>query len=158
MSALRPDSGGGHAPSRRTLSPATGPRLLRAPHLTRMFASWEAGQRAVTVPAYRLAVVDIDGAPSEALGFAPLTTQGEQPRSVAAPSNSSASTGAPQPAPAALGARLIRSGAVCGAGASLLGLALASCLASLTAAFRALEVTSSSAAARSRPEVRTNAA
>ena len=44
--------------------------------LKRMFAYWEAGERAVTVPAYRLAFVDIYGAPPEVLGFAPPDESG----------------------------------------------------------------------------------
>ena len=44
--------------------------------LKRMFAYWEAGERAVTVPAYRLAFVDIYGAPPEVLGFAPPDASG----------------------------------------------------------------------------------
>ena len=44
--------------------------------LKRMFAYWEAGERAVTVPAYRLAFVDIYGAPPEVLGFAPPDDSG----------------------------------------------------------------------------------
>lgn len=39
--------------------------------LKRMFAYWETGERAVTVPAYRRAFVEIYAAPPEALGFAP---------------------------------------------------------------------------------------
>lgn len=38
--------------------------------LKRMFAYWEAGERAVTVPAYQRAFVEIYEAPPEALGFA----------------------------------------------------------------------------------------
>jgi hypothetical protein len=41
-----------------------------------MFAYWEAGDRAVTVPAYRRAFVDIYGAPPEVLGFAPPDDSG----------------------------------------------------------------------------------
>ncbi|MEP7191540.1 MAG: hypothetical protein ABI903_01595 [Actinomycetota bacterium] len=44
--------------------------------LKRMFAYWEAGDRAVTVPAYRDAFVDIYGAPPEFLGFAPPDSSG----------------------------------------------------------------------------------
>ena len=44
--------------------------------LKRMFAYWEAGERAVTVPSYRLAFVDIYGAPPEVLGFAPPDESG----------------------------------------------------------------------------------
>lgn len=44
--------------------------------LKRMFAYWEAGERAVTVPSYRLAFVDIYRAPPEALGFAPPDESG----------------------------------------------------------------------------------
>lgn len=39
--------------------------------LKRMFAYWETGERAVTVPAYRKAFVEIYAAPPEALGFSP---------------------------------------------------------------------------------------
>ena len=39
--------------------------------LKRMFAYWETGERAVTVPAYRRAFVEIYAAPPEALGFTP---------------------------------------------------------------------------------------
>ena len=44
--------------------------------LKRMFAYWQAGERAVTVPAYRLAFVDIYGALPEVLGFAPPDDSG----------------------------------------------------------------------------------
>jgi hypothetical protein len=44
--------------------------------LKRMFAHWEAGERVVTVPAYRLAFVDIYGTPPGVLGFAPPDDSG----------------------------------------------------------------------------------
>ncbi|EWT05364.1 hypothetical protein N864_05060 [Intrasporangium chromatireducens Q5-1] len=53
--------------------------------LKRMFAYWEAGERAVTVPAYQRAFVEIYEAPPEALGFAlpddsgPLAELREEP-------------------------------------------------------------------------------
>ncbi|MHB8187919.1 MAG: hypothetical protein ACYDDU_18000 [Dermatophilaceae bacterium] len=44
--------------------------------MKRMFAYWEVGERAVTVPSYRLAFVDIYGSPPEVLGFAPPDDSG----------------------------------------------------------------------------------
>lgn len=44
--------------------------------LKRMFAYWETGERAVTVPAYRRAFVEIYESPPEVLGFAPPDDSG----------------------------------------------------------------------------------
>ena len=41
------------------------------PSLKRMFAYWESGERAVTVPAYQRAFIELYDAPAEALGFVP---------------------------------------------------------------------------------------
>ncbi|MFC7597595.1 hypothetical protein ACFQU3_19940 [Terrabacter sp. GCM10028922] len=44
--------------------------------LKRMFAYWESGARAVTVPAYQQAFVNLYAAPPEALGFVPADESG----------------------------------------------------------------------------------
>jgi len=49
----------------------TGDTAPEGASLKRMFAYWETGERAVTVPAYRRAFVEIYGAPPEVLGFTP---------------------------------------------------------------------------------------